>query len=77
MEKRDKRTRVDASGSQRFIAGPPGRGARTPAATTITIAIRTSETAEPKGQSRAVVNWFWIRLPIMTVLPPPSRSGVR
>ncbi len=33
--------------------------------------------AAPKGQSRAVENWFWIRLPIMTVLPPPIRSGVR
>ena len=41
------------------------------------MAINVSDTAEPKGQSRAVVNWFWIRLPIMTDLPPPSRSGVR
>ena len=26
---------------------------------------------------QAVLNWFWIRLPAMTVFPPPNRSGVR
>ena len=36
-----------------------------------------TETAEPNGQSRAVVNWFWTRLPTSTVRPPPRRSGVR
>ena len=41
------------------------------------IAINASDTAEPNGQSRAVVNWFCTRLPIMTVFPPPIRSGVR
>src|SRR6185312_7799407 len=39
--------------------------------------INASDAAEPKGQSRAVVNWFWMRLPSITVLPPPRRSGVR
>ena len=43
----------------------------------VTSAISASETAEPNGQSRAVVNWFCTRLPTMTVRPPPSRSGVR
>src|SRR5262249_20881852 len=43
----------------------------------ITTAITASDTADPKGQSRAVVNWFCTRLPTMTVLPPPSRPGCR
>ena len=43
----------------------------------MTTAMSARETAEPKGQSRALANWFWMRVPIKIVLPPPSRSGVR
>ena len=42
---------------------------------TITSAINANDAAAPNGQSRAEVNWFWITLPIITVLLPPSRIG--
>ena len=43
---------------------------------TSTSAISAKDTAEPKGQFRADVNWFCTRLPIITCLAPPSRSDV-
>src|SRR5262249_17987668 len=44
---------------------------------TVTRSMSSMKTAEPNGQSRAVVNWFCTRFPTKTVRPPPSRSGVR
>ena len=40
-------------------------------------AISASDKAAPKGQSRDAVNWFWTRLPMSTVLLPPSKSEVK
>src|ERR1022692_106546 len=56
----------------------PSRSLRSISSTsTPTSAISPTEMAAPKGQSRALVNWFCTRLPISTVRPPPNRSGVR
>ena len=35
------------------------------------------ESAAPMGVLRAVRIWFWIRLPISTVFPPPNRSEMK
>src|SRR6185436_3266555 len=78
-EQRQMQKNVDRGGVERERARHNRSSSRRRRMTTssVTTIISTSETAEPKGQSRAVVNWFCTRLPIMTVLPPPSRSGVR
>ena len=38
-------------------------------------AASTMDRAEPKGQSRAERNWFWIRLPTRADLAPPYHVG--
>ena len=42
-----------------------------------TTTVTTVESAAPNGQLRDEVNCIWIRLPISSFLPPPSRSGAR
>ena len=39
--------------------------------------ISRNDSAEPKGQSLAALNWRSMTLPIMMALAPPRRSGVR
>ena len=39
--------------------------------------VTTVDSAAPNGQLRDEVNCIWIRLPISSFLPPPSRSGAR
>src|SRR5262249_60179653 len=50
---------------------------RKPHTNAVTRSMSSMETAEPNGQSRAVVTWFCTRFPTKTVRPPPSGSGVR
>ena len=40
-------------------------------------AVMAMDKAAPKGQLRDEVNCIWMRLPISSFLPPPSRSGAR
>src|SRR5579871_6170858 len=78
MQKQQRQAGINCQHPPGALHNSPSASRRTEASNnSITSAIKTSDAAEPKGQSRAFVNWFCIRFPTITDFPPPRRSGVR